>query len=56
MKNYIKHTKRLWDGDEGNTATEYAVMLSLIIIVSIGAIMSLSDKIVAIFNRISAIG
>jgi len=42
--------------DAGNSATEYAVMLSLIIIVSLGAITALSSKMVAIFQFIPQIG
>lgn len=42
--------------DDGNTGTEYAIMLSLIVIVALSGIMALSDKIVAVFERVSQIG
>lgn len=47
----ISTIRQFWrDDDAGNTATEYAVMLSLIIIVAIAAIAALGTKMVAVFE------
>lgn len=50
-----KLVKRLCRQDHANTVTEYAVMLSLIVIASLGAITALSNKIVVIFEAVAAI-
>ena len=42
MLNYLK---RFWSEEEGATATEYAVMLALIIVVCITAIGALGTKV-----------
>ncbi len=39
--------------EEGPTATEYAVMLALIIVVALAAITALGEKVTAIFNGIT---
>jgi Flp pilus assembly pilin Flp len=52
----IKHIGRVFKEQDANSATEYAVMLSLIVIVSLGAIMALGNKIVTIFQSFSNIG
>jgi pilus assembly protein Flp/PilA len=39
--------------EDGPTATEYAVMLALIIIVALGAITVLGDKVSGIFTNVS---
>ncbi len=46
-----RHIERLYIDDDGNSTTEYAIMLALIVLVSIGAISSMSDKITAIFHQ-----
>lgn len=38
--------------EDGPTATEYAVMLALIIIVALGAITLLGEKVQAIFTNV----
>ncbi len=50
------YISRFFCSEQGNASTEYAVMLSLIIIVSIGAITALGSKITAIFEAVSNIG
>lgn len=39
--------------EDGPTATEYAVMLALIIIVAIGAITTLGSKVAAVFGNVN---
>lgn len=45
--------RELISSEEGATATEYAVMLALIIIVAIGAITLLGNKVNNTFNNIA---
>ena len=49
----FKHLGFLLKQQDANSATEYAVMLSLIVLASFGAIMALGNKIVAIFQHLS---
>lgn len=51
MFNYLK---RFWMEDEGATATEYAVMLALIIVIALGAISALGTKVSQTFADIEA--
>jgi pilus assembly protein Flp/PilA len=44
--------KRFLVSEDGPTATEYAVMLALIIIVAIGAITLLGQKVSAMFGAV----
>jgi pilus assembly protein Flp/PilA len=53
MKNIFDKCRELACSEEGATATEYAVMLALIIIVAIGAITLLGNKVNNTFNNIS---
>jgi Flp pilus assembly pilin Flp len=47
----ISMLRRFWrEDDAGNTATEYAVMLGLIILAAVGAITALGTKMVAVFE------
>lgn len=51
MFNYLK---KLWQEDEGATATEYAVMLALIIVIALGAISALGTKVSSTFADIES--
>jgi pilus assembly protein Flp/PilA len=51
MLNYLK---RFWSEEEGATATEYAVMLALIIVIALGAISALGTKVSSTFADIEA--
>lgn len=53
MKKMLMKCKELYSSEEGATATEYAVMLALIIIVAIGAITFLGRKVNNTFNNIA---
>lgn len=52
MKALVARTKDFLRSEDGPTATEYAVMLSLIIIVSLIAISTLGTKVNAIFTEV----
>ena len=52
MKALVKRAKDFLVSEDGPTATEYAVMLALIIVVSIGAISVLGTKVSSVFNNV----
>lgn len=52
MKALFSRTRAFLVNEDGPTATEYAVMLALIIIVAIGAITLLGQKVNAIFSGV----
>ncbi len=54
MKSLINRVKAFLKDEEGATATEYAVMLALIIIVAIGAISALGTKVSSTFADIES--
>lgn len=53
MSKMLRKVKELLVSEEGATATEYAVMLALIIIVSIVAITLLGNKVNNTFQNIA---
>lgn len=53
MEKMLMKCRELCFSEEGATATEYAVMLALIIIVAIGAITFLGRKVNNTFNNIA---
>lgn len=52
MKAFITRAKQFLKSEDGPTATEYAVMLALIIIVALAAIGLLGDKVNEIFGDV----
>ncbi len=50
FKQSLKNMVRLVQEQEAVTTTEYAVMLSLIVLVALGAITGLGQRMVAIFQ------
>ncbi len=52
MKALVKRAKDFLVSEDGPTATEYAVMLALIIVVAIGAISVLGTKVSTVFNNV----
>ncbi len=46
--------KRFWQEEEGATATEYAVMLALIIVIALGAISALGDQVSSTFSDVQS--
>jgi len=54
MKSIVNRVKSFWNDEEGATATEYAVMLALIIVIALGAISALGDKVSETFSDIES--
>ncbi|MBL8879014.1 MAG: Flp family type IVb pilin [Phycisphaerales bacterium] len=52
MKNFLQRAKQFLVNEDGPTATEYAVMLALIIIVALAAITLLGEKVNDIFTNV----
>ena len=52
MKALVKRAKDFLVSEDGPTATEYAVMLALIIVVALGAISVLGTKVSTVFNNV----
>ena len=50
MKTLVKKARDFLVSEDGPTATEYAVMLALIIIVALAAITLLGTKVSTVFN------
>ena len=53
MKNFASKIKRFLKSEDGPTAVEYAVMLSLIIVVCITAVTSLGKKASTTFTNVA---
>lgn len=54
MKALVKRVKSFVVSEDGPTATEYAVMLALIIIVAMAGITLLGNKVNTIFSNVSS--
>ncbi len=54
MKLFVKRAKSFLRSEDGPTATEYAVMLALIIVISIAAIQTLGVKVSTAFSNADA--
>ena len=54
MKHMFGHVKRFLRSEDGPTATEYAVMLALIIIIALGAITGLGTTVQGIFTSVDS--
>ena len=52
MRNFVNLAKSFLKSEDGPTATEYAVMLALIIIVALGAITGLGTTVSTIFGNV----
>ncbi len=53
MQNVINRAKAFLANEDGPTATEYAVMLALIVIVALTAISALGQRVSAIFAELT---
>lgn len=53
MQAFLNRAKAFLINDDGPTATEYAVMLALIIVVSIGILTTLGNSIQARFSDVN---
>ena len=54
MKALMNRAKTFLKSEDGPTATEYAVMLALIIVVCIATVQSLGTKVDAAFQKVDA--
>ena len=52
MNQFLNRAKSFLKSEDGPTATEYAVMLALIIIVALGAITGLGTTVSGIFTSV----
>lgn len=52
MNTFLNRAKNFLKSEDGPTATEYAVMLALIIIVALGAITGLGTTVTGIFTDV----
>ncbi len=52
MVNFVNTAKRFLKSEDGPTATEYAVMLALIIVVCIATVSSLGSSVDGIFSDV----
>ncbi|MCG3136425.1 MAG: hypothetical protein HJJLKODD_00258 [Phycisphaerae bacterium] len=54
MKALVNKVREFLKSEDGPTATEYAVMLALIIVVCLGAITTLGTKVSSVFEDVNA--
>ncbi len=54
MNAFLKCLRSFVRDEEGATATEYAVMLALIIVIALGAITALGEKVSSTFASVTA--
>ena len=54
MSSFWNRCRAFLASEEGPTATEYAVMLALIIVVALGAITALGTKVSTVFAGVTA--
>lgn len=54
MKSMFNRMREFLVNEDGPTATEYAVMLALIIIIALGAIGALGEKVDEIFTNVES--
>ena len=53
MTTFVDRFKSFLKSEDGPTATEYAVMLALIIVVALGAITALGTKVSTTFSNVT---
>jgi pilus assembly protein Flp/PilA len=53
MKNFVNKVERFLKSEDGPTAVEYAVMLSLIVVVCLTAITSIGSNATSTFNKVA---
>lgn len=54
MQNFLNRAKTFLKSEDGPTATEYAVMLALVVLVAIGAISGLGTTVTGIFTDVNS--
>ncbi len=53
MKSFVNKVERFLKSEDGPTAVEYAVMLSLIVVVCLTAITSIGSNATSTFNKVA---
>ena len=53
MQNFLHRAKTFLKSEDGPTATEYAVMLAMVVLVAIGAISGLGTTVTGIFTDVN---
>jgi len=54
MSSFISYTIRFMSEEDGPTATEYGVMLALVVVVCIGAISGIGSKVSTTFTNLDS--
>ena len=54
MNAFLTRIRQFIQSEDGPTATEYAVMLALIIIIALGAITALGTKVSTVFTNVTS--
>lgn len=54
MKDFARKIKRFLKSEDGPTAVEYAVMLSLIIVVCLGAVRTIGTRASSTFSAVAS--
>jgi pilus assembly protein Flp/PilA len=54
MKNVAQKIKRFMESEDGPTAVEYAVMLSLIIVICLGAVRTIGNNASSTFTGVAS--
>ena len=54
MESLLKKVSRFLESEDGPTAVEYAVMLSLIVVVCLNAISLIGSKAAGVFSKVSS--
>lgn len=50
---YLAVGRRLWQEEAGPTATEYAILLALLILVAVAAIMGIGERMMNIYVNVN---
>jgi len=53
MKSLLRNIHRFLESEDGPTAVEYAVMLSLIVVVCLNAITAIGTKASSVFSKVA---
>ena len=53
MKSLLMKTRRFLESEDGPTAVEYAVMLSLIVVVCLNAITAIGTRASSVFSKVA---
>jgi pilus assembly protein Flp/PilA len=51
----VAHLRRFWQEEDGPTATEYAILLALIVLVAAATIQSIGERMYNIYENINTV-